>query len=98
MIDSKKIDHGGFAFPTSEIRSADGTVLDAGYDGMSLRDWFAGQMLPKIGMGWPNLENRELLAKQAYEMADAMLLARQSSKAEPHHPHTAEKVTQGGKE
>jgi hypothetical protein len=52
------------AFPTSNPYEG---------NGMSLRDWFASQMLPRIGMGWPNLENRNLLAKQAYEMADAMI-------------------------
>lgn len=40
---------------------------------LSLRDYFAGQMLPRISTGWPNLENRKMMARQAYEMADAML-------------------------
>ena len=36
-----KMDHGGFAFPTPEIRAPNGSVLSAGQDGMSLRDYFA---------------------------------------------------------
>ncbi|QIG68230.1 hypothetical protein EVB56_039 [Rhizobium phage RHph_Y1_10] len=48
-------------------------------EGMSIRDYFAAQMLPRIGTGWPSIENRELLAKQAYQMADAMIAARKSA-------------------
>lgn len=62
---------GGPAFPSV---GPDGS----GYDGLSLRDWFAGQALTAILAGrttvgcglWPTF------ARDAYEMADAMLAAR----------------------
>jgi len=77
-MDAKQND--GPAFPHS-FESADGHPSWVQSSGMSLRDWFAGQMLPHIGTGWPNLENREMLARQAYQMADAMLAARAALKA-----------------
>jgi hypothetical protein len=49
--------------------------------GMTLRDYFAAAMLPRIGMGWPNEENRQVLARQAYQMADAMIAAREGGAA-----------------
>lgn len=72
---SSKIDHGGFAFP-HQFEDVTGNKNWMQSQGMSLRDWFAGQMLPRIGTGWPNMENRELLARQAYQMADAMIAFR----------------------
>lgn len=47
--------------------------------GMSMRDWFAGLALQGIcasgpGRGWSNA----LLAQEAYQLADAMLAARES--------------------
>lgn len=80
-----KIDDGGPAFPqqnplvslnpqTGEISRVD--------DGMSLRDWFAGQALSglygsvmkaALPMG---MDRNELMARAAYEVADAMLLER----------------------
>jgi hypothetical protein len=65
-------DTGGSAFPVQYWDGPNNQMLWP-ETGMTLRDWFASQMLPRIGMGWPNLENRNLLAKQAYEMADAMI-------------------------
>lgn len=76
------INDGGPAFPV---------VFDHGeavseHDGMSLRDHFAGLALPPVmytcqyddldGAGAAN--RAELYAKRAYEVADAMLKARQS--------------------
>ncbi len=87
-IDKKRkaglpVDDGGAAFPIIPPLGGDGFSAN-GYPfpegGMTLRDWFAGQMLPKIGSGWPNLENRHILARQAYEMADAMIAARKAGK------------------
>lgn len=91
MADSK-IDHGGFAFPTAEIKMADGQVLDAGSDGMSLRDWFAGQAPVTFEMACDSIkistvsmrlhceeEAADLwaaMAKLRYVYADAMLAAR----------------------
>lgn len=42
------------------------------------RDYFAAEMMSRIGIGFPNEENRDVLARQAYQMADAMLKARES--------------------
>lgn len=58
---------GGPTFPT-----------EWGQDGLTIRDWFAGQMLPRMGTGWPNDENKMLLARRCYEIADAMLAAREA--------------------
>lgn len=71
------IDDGGAAFP---FAATDHSNMPLQTSGMTLRDWFAGHMLPKIGSGWPNLENRHILARQAYEMADAMIAARKAGK------------------
>lgn len=75
-------DTGGNAFPYSGVHSFQGrggiTVDDRG---MSLRDYFAAKamqgMLSNPGM-WDLLNERhaQLVAKDAYIMADAMLKAR----------------------
>lgn len=61
-----------------------------GCDGMTLRDWFAGQAIGPILASWyddptrideygfpGDNENRELIAGFAYAMADAMLRERE---------------------
>lgn len=76
---TKKIDDGGPAFPSPTSEFEDG------WDGMSLRDWFAGQAL--AGMfnhaGWINtIDNDQVeAAKRAYLIADAMLAAREGGEA-----------------
>lgn len=46
--------------------------------GMSLRDWFAGQALAGIGLAaMQKYQYPESWAKQAYDLADAMLKARE---------------------
>ena len=60
---------GGPAFPT---------VAGQGVysNGMTLRDWFAGQALAWAGHdGWLTRDH-ENMAKRAYRMADAMIAAR----------------------
>lgn len=72
-----KIDDGGPAFPTS--LSAEGP-----FGGMTLRDWFAGHALagwlatysPRISHPADREGSPELLAKDAYTLADAMIEAR----------------------
>lgn len=71
MTDSKKIDDGGPAFssPTNEFED--------GWDGMSLRDWFAGQALTEFA-GFVTVEIPEtfnVVARHCYRMADAMIAA-----------------------
>lgn len=74
-MDKKK--DGGAAFPVAMSEQTSTNQYCAPFqEGMSLRDYFAAQMLPKIGVGWPNMENRDSLATQAYQMADAMIEAR----------------------
>lgn len=79
------MNNGGPAFPKtttilpnqhsgSEQHRLGFTVTGEG--GMTMRDWFAGQMLPRVATGWPNEENRAELARRCYEMADAMLAER----------------------
>ena len=48
-------------------------------EGMSLRDWFAGQALASMQTdGW-TLQSMSGLARRAYAIADAMLKARSQS-------------------
>jgi hypothetical protein len=66
------INEGGPAFPTPETNSHYST------DGMSLRDYFAGQALPAVYTyhahnDW-TLKN---VVERAYQLADAMLAERQ---------------------
>jgi hypothetical protein len=72
-----KTDDGGPAFP---INSPSGTpeYLPT-RDGMSLRDWFAGQALQGLcaAPGTINWDQRRH-AKAAYEYADAMIAARKA--------------------
>jgi hypothetical protein len=64
---------GGRAFPTSRKQSG---VND---DGMSLRDWFAGQALPVIQQTlqdqWRDA-TYDKIAEIAYKIADALLAER----------------------
>lgn len=57
---------GGPAFPTDTL------------DGMTLRDWFAGQALAGMMAGkvWESLVIRDYPEAEAYRMADAMLAER----------------------
>lgn len=58
------------AFPPAITVSAAGDVY-YGYDGMTLRDWFAGQAIAAC----VHLKSRPA-AERAYEIADAMLAER----------------------
>lgn len=80
---STKINDGGPAFPVSSERNANGEIL-WGFNGMSLRDWFAGQALAgelsaqndSTGIWTERLF--EKLAERSYKIADAMLKAREA--------------------
>ena len=73
---NEKIDDGGPAFGS-------GDATNGGYVGMSLRDWFAGQIV-KGFCGNPALQvarkdglsDEESLARSAYLLADVMLKER----------------------
>jgi hypothetical protein len=46
-----KVDDGGPIHPLPEVRGHDGCGLVEGWPGMSLRDWFAGQIeMPRDGI------------------------------------------------
>lgn len=71
--------HGGPAFPSSTEKNHGGRI---DYKGMTLRDWFAAQVMGGLADWSPVLhttEYRELWrirAEFAYGQADAMLAAR----------------------
>lgn len=76
---SDNIDDGGPAFPRTVQRWNDS--LDHSVQGMSLRDWFAGHIAGgmaafsgTIGVNYGPGE----IAKRSYEVADAMLAAREA--------------------
>ncbi|MFA5898105.1 MAG: hypothetical protein WC829_03210 [Hyphomicrobium sp.] len=70
-----EINNGGAAFPSSNSP-------DTGWyaEGMTLRDYFASKVLPAIyddslgGQDW-----RDAVANEAYQLADAMLKAREAT-------------------
>ena len=80
MLDNNKT--GGPAFPTEVVNTNDGWI----HSGMTLRDYFAakamnGMLAGHIGhYGHDNYWPYEDMAKQSYQMADAMLVAREDSK------------------
>ena len=73
-----KINDGGPAFPEAIAVGPAGDVYP-GFSGMSLRDWFAGQiasgMAAYSGTSGVSYGPGEI-AGRSYEIADAMLLAR----------------------
>lgn len=79
-----KIKNGGPAFPCPEVRLDDRTGVVQACDGMSLRDWFAGQALVHIANWTPNCDHsdtksfQKAKAEYAYGLADAMLAAREA--------------------
>lgn len=80
------------AFPIPELRNPHtGDVIQQGWEGMSLRDWFAGMALqgmcanPDITSamsekGMKPFEIRESFASSAYAQADEMMEERESVK------------------
>lgn len=71
---------GGPAFPTDGASRAS-TYTTGHFEGMSLRDWFAGQALAGIcGDGIPGSHHHTgATSRNAYDYADAMLKAREES-------------------
>ena len=76
-----KINDGGPAFPRASLGEDNGDRYGT-QDGMSLRDWFAGQALAGQ-MANPHTEEADLveLARVAYRAADVMLYARRKDNA-----------------
>jgi hypothetical protein len=70
-----ELDDGGPAFPSH------GSMGEVAHEGMTIRDWFAGQALCGL-IGLPasrSPSSAEFLAKKAYEAADAILAEREKS-------------------
>lgn len=74
------IEDGGFAFPKPDRDCANGAV-QWGADGMTLRDWFAGQAVAGLLADHTSVCNTATYAAVAYEVADAMLVARKKGGA-----------------
>ena len=71
---STPINDGGPAFPYRETENS-GQYWH--HYGMTLRDYFAGQALAGVLSDWHPTATRQT-ASQAYEIADAMLAAREA--------------------
>lgn len=85
-------DDGGQAFPRPGAADG-GAWSDRPQDGMTLRDWFAGQALTGLlaahSADGQVLPSSERAARWAYGYADAMLAAREAEPAPesvPTHP------------
>ena len=68
--------NGGPAFP--RVRLGVGATQSVSEDGMSLRDWFAGQYVSGVtGRQDPPYDDFESLAEMSYKVADSMLAERE---------------------
>lgn len=68
---------GGPAFPAMEVRTADTQDLVANASqGMTLRDWFAGQAMQGIFSANANGATYEHICEAAFKAADALLAER----------------------
>ncbi len=77
---SEPIEDGGPAFPVPVTPTRDGGWASCKeVEGMTLRDWFAGQALAGLAASCSNSPDGDI-ARWSYEFADAMLVAR---KVEP---------------
>lgn len=68
-------DNGGQAFPSRDFWDESQSMKHE--HGMTLRDWFAGQALTHaFTSGFPAYPDHKRAAREAYNLADAMLAAR----------------------
>ena len=74
------IKDGGPAFPCEQGRGPDGTWNQTFDSGMTLRDYFAGKALQGSRARNSNYGSWSDLADDMYEIADAMLAAREAIK------------------
>lgn len=76
---SATINDGGPAFPQNVPPGVIGSGCGPHVEwGMTLRDWFAGQALANDNVSWHDAPNWAAnVAEQAYQIADAMLAARE---------------------
>ena len=64
--------HNPPAFPRQESVSGEGQSLTE-QDGMTLRDWFAGQLLANVDLTSYRIEDFQTVAFSVYMMAEEML-------------------------
>lgn len=80
---SEKVKTGGAAFPSGESYSIGGVLNQRGplNQGMTLRDYFAGQAINGFVStnNWLNDSDPLNIAKRAYRIADAMIEAREAT-------------------
>ena len=72
---------GGPAFPTTETRFPDGVLNQEAVHGMTLRDYFAAKAMQALLRNQKPENTDEPIstwAQDAYDMADAMLKAREA--------------------
>lgn len=79
---NENIDDGGPAFPVESFTTKHGMFI-RGADGMSLRDWFAGQALAGITTDPNSLGHSLKVAAICYDLADEMLKARKAQHDSP---------------
>lgn len=73
----KDNDEAAFPFEFDHRDEADGPVERISHPGMSLRDWFAGQVVSSIYAGASNNQTFAGIAMEAFRLADAMLAERE---------------------
>jgi hypothetical protein len=69
-------DNGGPAFPQNDLSSYGMGPAECNSGGMTLRDWFAGQVLAGLLVNSNDAYTPKMAAEDAYRYADAMLEAR----------------------
>lgn len=79
-----EINDGGPIFPTTVSRDEGGNTLTVPANGMSMRDWFAGQAMSRLldtcrGDNF-GVEFVDHVAAHSYRVADAMIRAREASR------------------
>jgi hypothetical protein len=78
---SAPINDGGPAYPCESYVVKNGKQVTEAAQGMTLRDYFAGQALAgMLSEGRSNSNAIEWMPEKAYDLADAMLAAREASK------------------
>jgi hypothetical protein len=77
---SAPINDGGPAFPRPATKGSSGSIIRESQNGMTLRDWFAGQALAGILLNYTTQKfgaSEFTVGTAAYQYADAMLAARE---------------------
>lgn len=70
--------NGGPAFPASLYKLENGQESSVPHEGMTLRDYFAGQALAAMPAEILTEEPDSVVAKASYKLADAMIAEREA--------------------